>query len=80
MPEGILINKQQLTKINSTMKKVIPFILLLASLNSIAQDYKSFPMWNTALPFEKRVNDVVSRLTLEEKWARCLMLLRLFQG
>jgi beta-glucosidase len=32
-----------------------------------AQDYKSLPMWNTSLPFEQRVKDVVSRLTLEEK-------------
>jgi beta-glucosidase len=32
-----------------------------------AQEYKSFPMWNTSLSFEQRVNDVVSRLTLEEK-------------
>lgn len=37
-----------------------------------AQDYKSFPMWNTTLPMEQRVNDVVSRLTLEEKVAQML--------
>jgi beta-glucosidase len=49
------------------MKKIISFTLLLAALNATAQDYKQFPMWNTALPFEQRVNDVVSRLTLEEK-------------
>ncbi|MFZ9388514.1 MAG: glycoside hydrolase family 3 C-terminal domain-containing protein [Chitinophagaceae bacterium] len=32
-----------------------------------AQDYQSFPMWNTGLPVEVRVKDVVNRLTLEEK-------------
>src|SRR5690606_41225758 len=31
------------------------------------QDYKQFPMWNANLPFEQRVEDLVSRLTLEEK-------------
>lgn len=49
------------------MKKLFSFALIIAALNSTAQDYKQFPMWNTALPFEQRVNDVVSRLTLEEK-------------
>ncbi len=49
------------------MKKIISVILLFASLNGNAQDYKSFPMWNYKLPMDQRVNDVVSRLTLEEK-------------
>src|SRR6187401_470896 len=48
--------------------KIIFFSVLLAISNSVvAQDYKSFPMWDTSLPIEVRVNDVVSRLTLEEK-------------
>lgn len=55
------------------MKKIyliaIPFML---SLSCLAQDYRSLPMWNTALSFEARVNDVVSRLTLEEKVAQML--------
>jgi beta-glucosidase len=43
-------------------------VALLFTKNDFAQnDYASFPMWNTALSFEQRVNDVVSRLTLEEK-------------
>ena len=55
------------------MKKIclfaIPFIL---SLSGLSQDYRSLPMWNPALSFETRVNDVVSRLTLEEKVAQML--------
>lgn len=60
------------------MKKAVVILLLSIVLNADAQDtpqgtaYKSFPMWNTALPFEQRVNDVVSRLTLEEKVAQML--------
>ncbi len=54
------------------MKKIISFALLTAVLNSHAQDYKSLPMWNYNLPIEQRVNDVVSRLTLEEKVAQML--------
>jgi len=49
------------------MKKLFFFTACLLSLSARAQDYKSFPMWDTDLPFEQRVNDVVSRLTLEEK-------------
>jgi beta-glucosidase len=49
------------------MKKLISIITLLIALNGSAQDYKSFPMWDPSLPMEQRVNDVVSRLTLEEK-------------
>lgn len=49
------------------MKFLFSFALLLAVGTVDAQEYKSFPMWNYELPIEKRVNDVVSRLTLEEK-------------
>jgi beta-glucosidase len=49
------------------MKKNFLSIFLLLSLSASAQDYKSFPMWNPSLSIEQRVNDVVSRLTLEEK-------------
>lgn len=45
---------------------------LFAKNNYAQSDYKSFPMWNTKLSFEQRVNDVVSRLTLEEKVAQML--------
>ena len=51
-------------------------LLLLAAFFMVtciqAQDYKSFPMWDTKLSFEKRVQDVVGRLTLEEKVAQML--------
>ena len=49
---------------------VSPLLLTVALLfvkAGHAQDYKSFPMGDTRLPSEQRVNDVVSRLTLEEK-------------
>ncbi|MET0463536.1 MAG: glycoside hydrolase family 3 C-terminal domain-containing protein [Chitinophagaceae bacterium] len=54
------------------MKRTICFAVLIAAMQAKAQDYKTFPMWNTALPMEQRVNDVVSRLTLEEKVAQML--------
>ena len=49
------------------MKRFFSIALLFFAAKAGAQDYKSFPMWNYNLPFEQRVNDVVSRLTLEEK-------------
>ncbi|MCX6319005.1 MAG: glycoside hydrolase family 3 C-terminal domain-containing protein [Bacteroidetes bacterium] len=54
------------------MKKKLVIGFVLFSLIADAQDYKSFPMWNTKLSVEQRVNDVVSRLTLEEKVAQML--------
>jgi beta-glucosidase len=52
------------------MKKILLFLLLATSLNALtAQD----PAWlNTELSFEERVNDLVSRMTLEEKAAQLL--------
>lgn len=49
------------------MKNTLAVVLLFSATISKAQDYKSFPMWNYNLPVEQRVNDVISRLTLEEK-------------
>ncbi len=37
-----------------------------------AQEYRSFPMWDTSLTMEQRVNDLVSRLSLEEKVGQML--------
>lgn len=54
------------------MKKTITIVLLAACMTGNAQDYRSFPMWDHQLPVEQRVNDVVSRLTLEEKVAQML--------
>ena len=54
------------------MKNIFLFIAIVIAASVNAQDYKSFPMWNTKLPVEQRVNDVVSRLTLEEKVAQML--------
>lgn len=49
------------------MKRTLSILILFLSLSVWAQDYKSLPMWDPGLPIEQRVNDVVSRLTLEEK-------------
>ncbi|WP_291910041.1 glycoside hydrolase family 3 C-terminal domain-containing protein [Chitinophaga sp. CB10] len=49
------------------MKKLFFFILIAIATPALAQEYKSYPMWNPALPVEQRVQDLVSRLTLEEK-------------
>ena len=45
---------------------------LSLSLLSIAQSADQLPFWNPNLPLEQRVNDLVSRLTLEEKVAQML--------
>src|SRR5512138_1941595 len=49
------------------MKRLLVIVNTLFVLAANAQDYKSYPMWDPSLPTEQRVNDVVSRLTLEEK-------------
>ena len=49
------------------MKTTLSIAILFFSITVLGQDYKSFPMWDPSLPMEQRVNDVVSRLTLEEK-------------
>ncbi len=54
------------------IKSLFAIAAMAITFPAAAQNYKSFPMWNTALPFEQRVNDVVSRLTLEEKVAQML--------
>ncbi|MEP7376734.1 MAG: glycoside hydrolase family 3 C-terminal domain-containing protein [Chitinophagaceae bacterium] len=54
------------------MKRSIVLLVLLSSILVKAQDYKNYPMWNYKLPVEQRVNDVVNRLTLEEKVAQML--------
>ncbi|MBO9593930.1 MAG: glycoside hydrolase family 3 C-terminal domain-containing protein [Niabella sp.] len=56
----------QLKKITSTL--LAAFVLATAQ----AQDYRQYPMWNSTLPMEQRVNDLVGRLTLEEKVAQML--------
>ncbi|RYF89040.1 MAG: glycosyl hydrolase [Chitinophagaceae bacterium] len=54
------------------IKPLFTCIATFVCMAAAAQDYKSLPMWNPALSFEQRVNDVVSRLTLEEKVAQML--------
>lgn len=52
------------------MKKF--FIALLFPFIGIAQNKPAYPFQNTSLGFEARVNDLVGRLTLEEKVAQML--------
>src|SRR5688500_9141199 len=54
------------------MKKILSAAVLFCSTSLFAQEYKSFPMWNADLPVTQRVNDLVSRLTLEEKVAQMM--------
>ena len=54
------------------MKKTLAIVCLLLIATLHAQDYRSFPMWDHRLSFEERVNDLVSRLTLEEKVAQMM--------
>ena len=54
------------------MKKYFCLWCVLATLSSSAQNYFTFPMWNSKLGFNERVNDLVSRLTLEEKVAQMM--------
>ncbi|MGZ8525127.1 MAG: glycoside hydrolase family 3 protein, partial [Chitinophagaceae bacterium] len=54
------------------MKQYIFLPLLFFALYTNAQDYKTLPFWNHKLTLEQRVNDLVSRLTLEEKVAQMM--------
>src|ERR1044072_1937022 len=54
------------------MKKLFAIIWIFYVTPSIAQDYKQFAMWDHALLLEQRVNDLVSRLTLQEKVGQML--------
>lgn len=54
------------------MKRFLVISTILIASGVYGQDYKSFPMWDPKLPIKKRVSDVVSRLTLEEKVAQML--------
>ncbi|MDO6430285.1 glycoside hydrolase family 3 C-terminal domain-containing protein [Flavitalea sp. BT771] len=49
------------------MKAILTISAIFLAAITYAQDYRNFPMWNAKLSIEERVNDVVRRLTLEEK-------------
>ena len=53
------------------MKKYIALLLscimLISSASAQQPAYKKIPMWDTSLSFERRVSDLVGRLSLEEK-------------
>ena len=53
-------------------KKVFTAFCLLISCFCFAQNKNKYPFQNTSLSFEKRVGDLVARLTLEEKVAQML--------
>lgn len=54
------------------MRKQLFCLLCAILLLSCKENYKSFPMWNYHLPVEERVEDLIARLTLEEKIAQML--------
>lgn len=55
------------------MKNVLLYFSMLTTLVCNGQpDFKKLPFWDHTLPIEQRVNDLVSRLTLEEKVAQML--------
>jgi len=55
------------------IKTFLASAILLFTIISKAQTEKDkLPFWNYKLPMDQRVNDVVSRLTLEEKVAQML--------
>ena len=67
----IAIAFEILSNIISNYKKIFTVLFFLLSNICIAQN-NTYPFQNTSLSFEKRVNDLVSRLTLEEKVAQML--------
>ncbi|HCM59053.1 MAG TPA: hypothetical protein DIS74_01465, partial [Bacteroidales bacterium] len=52
------------------MKRVSVF--LFAALAAITSNAQQYPFLDTGLSFEKRVDDLVSRMTVEEKAAQLL--------
>ncbi len=54
------------------MKAILFNTVFFFSFLLNAQEYKAYPMWNSNLSFEQRVNDLVSWLTLEEKVAQMM--------
>lgn len=48
------------------------FLLILGATQVGAQSPTNLPLWDHTLPLEDRVNDVINRLTLEEKVAQML--------
>ena len=49
------------------MRSLIFSLLVLVNLHLLAQEKNDFPFLDTRLSIEERVNDLVGRLTLEEK-------------
>jgi beta-glucosidase len=71
--QSIVLNKIKNKQLQIMRNIFIPIILLLWSVAGIGQGTANkFPFQDHTLPIEKRVDDVVSRLTLEEKVAQML--------
>ncbi|WP_443936785.1 glycoside hydrolase family 3 C-terminal domain-containing protein [Pedobacter sp. MW01-1-1] len=49
------------------MRKILIVFSLTFPILAFAQEYKKYPMWDSNLPREQRIDDLVKRLTLEEK-------------
>ena len=56
----------------SIIKSILLLLVFTSSQFALAQKEETLPFRNTALSFEQRVNDLVSRLTLEEKVSQML--------
>lgn len=54
-------------KTNSMIRLWLLLCALFCSTCLQAQEYKSYPMWNPSLTTEQRVDDLVSRMSLQEK-------------
>jgi len=49
------------------LKLILAIPATCIALSTCAQEYRTYPMWDVKLSMEKRVNDLVGRLTLDEK-------------
>ena len=64
-------NSIKVSSIRISIKALLAILILFISTKSFAQQ-NAYPFQNPSLSFEERVNDLVSRLTLEEKVAQML--------
>ena len=58
----------------SISKRIICFAVLFAGILTVAISQQVLPYKNPALPVEERVNDLLGRMTPEEKFWQCFMI------